>query len=973
MSGTVPARWILRPALLALLAPAVFASSPKTPLTIEAKGTISPVGREVGVQVTVRSLEPVDEAWLSVALPEADSLVLPASLRSAEVGAPERDPIERTVRRHFRVDAKDSPGIGFSVTPASPGDHRIDVQVTSPRPNGDVWGDGWSYFYNDDGKELREGYRILDKISTAPATEAVPGAIAEAPRAPITPVSTALPESPAAAAPREVSPTGLVTVSGRWMGYNQADSYIPAYEQLTELVDGSNAHLAWTYTDSSGYFTFPAVTNPGTVSVKLMAETYYNRSGGTDHIWVRNAGGTIHAVQTATRNPADGSYNIGEWNVPNGGSNEKGFWAFRAMQETWRYLYLLNTSYYPGSLGCVWYSGSTDGTYFSTSGDQLIHLKDNDPAGPDVTAHESGHNVMYNVYGSYFPFNDCASPHYITSGTALNCGWTEGWGDFVSLAVYNDPTYTDVANSFSVEMETPTRGTSGWGSGSTVEGRVAGLLWDVIDSANEGSDYFTDSATLLWNTIYNVNTDSFCPFWDATRNYSIKRNRDNTLYQNTADSCTNCFDDSYENDDSCGTAASITVNGGAQTMSHCSDEDWRYVDPGLDWTYTFQTDALGRDGDTVLSLYDSVCSVLVASTPTSDDIGTGTWTKASRLDWTSDRTSRVHLRIQEYNSAYAAGRSYDLAVSRVCNNPATPGSLSPSNGGTLCSGTTASLSWTGSGRTYDVVVDGVTTCSGTTSTGCTTGTLGVGSHTWYVTARNACGGAATTSTYSFYLSGNPAISGTTAADASSTADTGVNLSWTTTSAWNDNGYNSAGRKIEVLRDGNIIATLASTATSYNDNTGANNVYYSYTVKFYNGCNKTITYSSQSAQDQVSSPPGEASKAGSQLRVTKASGTSVTVTFTAGGCSTNTAAYWGVTTGNMTGYSWSGTACSLGTGGSATFNPGTAASSGFLYFVLVAQNASVEGSYGTSSTGVQIPESTISSACNLSQTLSGNCP
>ena len=55
--------------------------------------------------------------------------------------------------------------------------------------------------------------------------------------------------------------------------------------------------------------------------------------------------------------------------------------------------------------------------------------------------------------------------------------------------------------------------------------------------------------------------------------------------------------------------------------------------------------------------------------------------------------------------------------------------------------------------------------------------------------------------------------------------------------------------------------------------------------------------------------------------------------------------------SVAGYGWAGTACNLGATGTAAFDPG----SGDAFFVIVANDAVTEGSYGTNGVGSERPE------------------
>jgi subtilisin-like proprotein convertase family protein len=121
-------------------------------------------------------------------------------------------------------------------------------------------------------------------------------------------------------------------------------------------------------------------------------------------------------------------------------------------------------------------------------------------------------------------------------------------------------------------------------------------------------------------------------------------------------------------------------------------------------------------------------------------------------------------------------------------------------------------------------------------------------------------------------------------------------------------------------------------------------------------------------------PKEASPSGNPMKLSLPSGsaTPVDVTWTAG-CGATTHAVYRATGQAGQAPAWSTSFCSLGTAGSASFDPGDPPAGGFYCFVIVAQNATKEGSYGKTSSGSERAEATGFGACDLSQDLTGSCP
>jgi hypothetical protein len=130
----------------------------------------------------------------------------------------------------------------------------------------------------------------------------------------------------------------------------------------------------------------------------------------------------------------------------------------------------------------------------------------------------------------------------------------------------------------------------------------------------------------------------------------------------------------------------------------------------------------------------------------------------------------------------------------------------------------------------------------------------------------------------------------------------------------------------------------------------------------------------SASATVSAPaatPGEASDpaiGSNQMLASfdKVSG-AIDVTYSVPCAATNHRIVYGPLAG-LASYAWSGTACDLGTTGSASFDPGA----GSVFFVIVANDAVAEGSYGTDGAGAERPEAVGVGACDLPQSLASRC-
>ena len=118
-------------------------------------------------------------------------------------------------------------------------------------------------------------------------------------------------------------------------------------------------------------------------------------------------------------------------------------------------------------------------------------------------------------------------------------------------------------------------------------------------------------------------------------------------------------------------------------------------------------------------------------------------------------------------------------------------------------------------------------------------------------------------------------------------------------------------------------------------------------------------------------PKEPSADGGMTASRAPSGTAVELTYRPGCGTTDNAVYWGSEpiAGSV---AWTNATCGVGNIGRGSFDPGDPAPDGFFYFVIVGQNATKEGSYGTGALGER-PEATGIGACDRPQDLAGTCP
>jgi hypothetical protein len=322
---------------------------------------------------------------------------------------------------------------------------------------------------------------------------------------------------------------GNITITGQWQYYDRDGSLVPAKTFLVGLYTTSGTWLAWSYTDSyTGNFSIGPVTNPGT-KLRVKIFTYVNYTGVDGEITVALQGGDswedAHSYYDTTYDfgpVPDGTYPIGTLTVRSDFDQKNAWWIKDDLDDGFLYL--------PDRIGN--YFAEWEKNWDPTLGDHFcpcqypalcptlghIYLNSGDVAGAygcDTVLHEMGHAVMWYAYDQSMPLS---CPEYVISGcynhqtqvsTSTKCAWMEGWANFWSMAVQNH------TSLWGYNLENPTWGTSGWDNGDTVEGRVAGTLWDIYDSNNDGFDIYSDGFNEMWDTFSHQTDNTFAEFYDA--------------------------------------------------------------------------------------------------------------------------------------------------------------------------------------------------------------------------------------------------------------------------------------------------------------------------------------------------------------------------------------------------------------------------------------------------------------------------
>lgn len=338
---------------------------------------------------------------------------------------------------------------------------------------------------------------------------------------------------------------GSLTVTGHYKYWTQLNDYRPApdtydwaKEVLIEVVRADNgASLGMGYTDLNGYFSI-TIQNPGNIGFKVINYAYTKYSVGSNpelRVVEDEAGGTtgLDYVWRWTTDSVlaapDGTTDIGTW-YPK--KNYEACWLLSDLQRSWKWVWFYDNRHIDVGQGTiVWFPTSTIGTHYHPGGQ--IHLNETDAKSADTVIHEYAHNIMYNKYDKWFPQTNCPKPHYLGENEDIHCAWTEGWANFLPLVINSNPTYTWGSGGHT-NLETPTWGTpSQWHNGDGVEGRVAGALWDMYDTANDGGDIFSFGFNEIEDLVFNKRQNHFYDFWMQWQSNGYSTDAARCLNQNT--------------------------------------------------------------------------------------------------------------------------------------------------------------------------------------------------------------------------------------------------------------------------------------------------------------------------------------------------------------------------------------------------------------------------------------------------------
>ncbi|MCS7352332.1 MAG: hypothetical protein RMM10_12595 [Anaerolineae bacterium] len=240
------------------------------------------------------------------------------------------------------------------------------------------------------------------------------------------------------------------------------------------------------------------------------------------------------------------------YGVPAGDNWLPAMWIFQDLRRAWEYIRNA-TGVDPGSVTAKWENGQNCypswpfcGSYFNGGvGGPYIFIAHNSAISGDTVVHETGHHYMWNATGWWLWWDVGCYNHSLFSQEDVNCAWSEGWADFLPLVVNGDTCYDfgrgpcGAGGGAFENLETRDRDDLPplfpWGD--AVEGRVAGALYDLFDSANEDFDSATFGFASIASIVFQApHEDRFSAFWNSWKaSGQNKHHAVRAIWQNTID------------------------------------------------------------------------------------------------------------------------------------------------------------------------------------------------------------------------------------------------------------------------------------------------------------------------------------------------------------------------------------------------------------------------------------------------------
>jgi hypothetical protein len=296
---------------------------------------------------------------------------------------------------------------------------------------------------------------------------------------------------------------------------------VPARYFLVELRAGDGTFLGSTYTNDYGFYYFTGIDPTGGVKTRIWTYSAWE----DDELRVIYSGESTTGLEnvyftlfTPTYTfPNDGlSYSMDVGVVEQDSPILGAWWILDDLIRAYRSIFPWSTTT-PGSATARWSDTSTEDT--GASGN-FITMNAYTATASCTVIHEYAHAIQHNrAPMQYYEYID---PHQVFLLTNPQQAWVEGWAEFFPLMVNNNPLYTNMYTE-TYDLEECSRYDTYWPSGVEVEGRVAGAIYDLLDSELDNTpinyDCFSTPFSNIWDAFLtrdgSGNTNqTFMDFWE---------------------------------------------------------------------------------------------------------------------------------------------------------------------------------------------------------------------------------------------------------------------------------------------------------------------------------------------------------------------------------------------------------------------------------------------------------------------------
>ncbi len=351
--------------------------------------------------------------------------------------------------------------------------------------------------------------------------------------------------------PGDVAIHGRFSYADRWTNMQGANAVKVQLWDWDADGDGNDL-LAEASADNNGYYSFSPVLNwdeddTDPILNNRRIDPIIRWVLENDHSVVSNLSNYPYAWISTTHNNIPMGTTIISASLPFNWANIEAMWIFQDIQRTREYF--LNHTYPqrdPGFLAAHWEKNQNSengvpGSHFWALINPHVYIAHDSRLSLDTIIHELGHHIMWNQTGQWLWYDFGCFQHDLFTQESVECAWSEGWSDYFAITVNGDACYDlDQFTCSGHNLENHTRNDpniegSWWGD--YVEGRVAGALYDLMDSSNEAPWY--DTAYCGFNPIIAVALDEYGKttlqeFWAAYFG-GDKHNGVRSIYQNTID------------------------------------------------------------------------------------------------------------------------------------------------------------------------------------------------------------------------------------------------------------------------------------------------------------------------------------------------------------------------------------------------------------------------------------------------------